>query len=144
METHYKIGLGLCLLAVLALNLVNNPGEDHQRSCSPHPAFLSKHFEQDCYGEKEALEKSHRRFVRFGGTQENTVLCAQGRAAESFGWFLMTKQGESVCSNVEPIPIVYTCTSYNKKCRHKGKHCITDHSSSNGHLFYRDIMCNLL
>jgi hypothetical protein len=95
----------------------------------PHPRFTMKHHCSTCSNEEDALEFSRQMRVGRDRTNVNTVIC---------GSPTFHVEGDRCFSNSIKV---MTCTLSNGHCTLDGVGCVTQHSTGNGHLFYRDTVC---
>ena len=95
----------------------------------PHDTFVKKHHCPQCNNSEDALNFSIKYRVGYYKTNKNTVI---------FGDPTFTVQGNFCVSSPTKA---FTCTINTRHCKHLGNECVSRHSTSNGHLFYRQIQC---
>ena len=110
---------------LVPLTLFNQVKADDFNSNCPHPSFSRKHLCNHCQNEQDALEFSRHR----QDTNVNHVFFGSPNFKVEDGY----------CVN-EPVT-AYQCTLKTGYCRFLGNQCQGKHSTSYGHLFYRQVEC---
>ena len=112
--------------AILSLGLIYVATNNGQ---CPHPTFKSKHYCENCRSENDALEFTFRRRT---DTFRNSVLAGKNLEFEIIN---------GRCQNVN-LSTVFECVSGpgQSRCSTR-KNCKTFHAPSNGHMFYRNTIC---
>ncbi len=126
---NYKLALTV-LATSFAMWIISDqmPSVFARRDECPHPTFIQKHLCVNC-NEDEAMTLSRNRRDR---APVNTVLTGNPT---------FIRKNNDRCVNVQPVP-VYNCNVRQNRCPKQGDRCIAEHHTENGHLFYRDIVCN--
>jgi hypothetical protein len=118
-------GKGLLVLNAMFSGLYY--GEPH----CPHPAFIPKHWCQDCTSEEDVLVFSQHRSFETG---RNTVLAG-------FTTFDRDPDDSEMCKNVEPTRAYQCNLGPGGTCRLLGNHCTSVHHTYTGHMFYQNVEC---
>jgi len=96
----------------------------------PNSRFVAKHMCTDCHSEKDALEFSIKRNLKYP-TSLNTVFVGNST-------FSLNHNGH--CVNTSPM-MAFNCRTNLGSCVVKGNRCTGPHHAGNGHLYYNEITC---
>ena len=129
MNSYHFVG-AIVFLSLGLIYVASNYGQ-----CA-HPSFKYKHYCEDCKNENDALEFT---FRRRNDTGLNSVLAGENLEFEEI---INGRWNRPRCQNVN-LGTVYECrvNGPNQGWCSTKQNCKTFHDTFNGHMFYRQTIC---